>query len=154
MRSLFQPLGPKWNTMTLKTEAANSPEMQLPINTTYVRKYTNRHKYRSHEKEFSKNFKPGSPFSVYRIIETKPGVSSFYLTTGIGGTVQETARVPCLTIRKVGNEYQKDYSYKKEISHTLIVGNLSRTLLVFYVYLVYFYVCMPFSFTEQIFNTT
>jgi len=27
----------------------------LPINTTYVTKYMNRHKYRSHEKEFSKN---------------------------------------------------------------------------------------------------
>ena len=27
----------------------------LPINTTYVTKYMNRHKYRSHGKEFSKN---------------------------------------------------------------------------------------------------
>jgi len=35
-----------------------------------------------------------------------------------------------------------------------ILGNFSRILLVFHVYLVYFYGLMTFSFIQQIFNTT
>ena len=58
----------------------------------------------------------------------------------------------CLTIRKVGNDNQKDYSHLKQISHE--VENFSRALLVLYVYLVYFDGWKAFSFTEQIFNTT
>ena len=58
----------------------------------------------------------------------------------------------CLTIRKVGNDYQKDCSHLKGISH--IVEYFSRALLVLYICIVYFDGWIDFPFTDQIFNTT